>query len=101
MTRLLPATLALLASSVLAGQTTGGVNWIDPLNYTKPVFVPVTVPDEATVANKYYVDFSSGSGAACTQAAPCKDVSAVSGKPGTTGGPADIYIKGSGRLSVT
>jgi hypothetical protein len=102
MIRLLPAALALVAGSVLAGQTAGGVNWIDPLkSYPKPRFVPLTVPDEATVTNKYYVDFTSGSGTACTQAAPCKDVTAVSGKPGTTGGPAYIYIKGTGRLNLT
>src|ERR1700741_1218364 len=101
MKRLLPAALALVCGSVLAGQTTGGVNWVEPLNYAKPQFVPLTVPDEATVANKYYVDFTGGSGTACTQAAPCKDLSAVSGKPGTTGGPAYIYLKGSGRLNLT
>src|SRR3954452_23632458 len=99
---LLPAPLLLLVcASVLAGQTTGGVNWLDSLKYEKPQFFPLTVPDEAIVANKYYVDLTGGSGTACTQVAPCKDLSIVAGKPGTTGGPAYIYMKGSGRLNLT
>lgn len=88
-------------SSTFAAQTTGGVNWIDQLNYTKPQFYPLIVPDEASVSNKYYVDFTNGSGTVCSQSAPCKDISNVAGKAGTTGGPAYIYLKGSGRLNLT
>ncbi len=75
-------------------QTTGGVNWLDPLQYTKPQFIPLTVPDEATCPNKYYVDHVNGSGSTCSQASPCKTVQTVCGKTGTTGGPAYIYVKG-------
>src|SRR5689334_15620630 len=89
-------TLLVLSPSALADQTTGGVNWLDPLGYTKPRFMPITVPTEASVTNKWYVDLSTGSGTACTQASPCSWTS-VAGKAGVgTGGPAYIYIKGSG-----
>ena len=30
------------------------------LTYTKPTFMPLAVPDESGVANKYYVDMSNG-----------------------------------------
>ena len=83
-----------------AAQTTGGVNWIDTLGYSKPAFYPINVPDEASCPNKYYVTLSGGSGTTCSQASPCA-LSGISGKPGTTGGPAYIYIKGNGTLSLT
>lgn len=80
-------------------QTTGGVNWLDPLQYQKPAFVSIAVPDEATVVNKYYVDMSAGSGSTCSQSSPCASIDNVIGKPGTTGGPAYIYIRGTGDWS--
>lgn len=106
--------LALLLFPVLAqaALTTGGVNWLDSSStytvgnftytygYTKPQFYPITVPDEAGVANKYYVDLSNGSGATCSEGSPCRSLSAVSGKTGTTGGPAYIYVKGTGELGA-
>lgn len=96
------AVLALgLNHSAYAAQTTGGISWIDPLAYSKPRFYPLTVPDEAAVTNKYYVNLSSGSGSTCSQAAPCRNITDVAGKAGTTGGPAYIYLKGAGRMVVT
>jgi len=80
-------------------QTTGGVNWLDPLEYTKPAFVPITVPDEASCPNKYYVNMSGGSGSTCSQASPCGSIDNVMGKTGTKGGPAYIYVRGSGQWS--
>jgi hypothetical protein len=78
-------------------QTTGGINWLDPLPYAKPAFVPIAVPDESTVANKYYVDLANGSGTACTQASPC-GISGIAGKPGMSGGPAYVYLRGTGSM---
>ena len=66
----------------------------------KPGFVPVAVPDETTVSNKYYIDMTSGGGSACSQSAPCTNISAVYGKAGTTGGPAYIYVKGTGSVAL-
>lgn len=86
---------------VHSAQTSGNVNWIDQASYTKPQFYPITVPDEANNSYKYYVDFTNGSGTTCSQSSPCKDISNVYGKPGTAGGPAYIYLKGSGRLNLT
>lgn len=80
-------------------ETTGGVHWLDPLGYTKPAFIPITVPDEAGVTNKYWVNMSGGSGSACSMVAPCAGIDNVMGKPGTTGGPAYVYVKGSGQWS--
>jgi hypothetical protein len=73
------------------------VNWLDPLSYPKPRPISVAEPNESSVANKYWVDLSGGSGSNCSQASPCA-LSAVSGKPGTTGGPAYIYVKGTGAI---
>jgi hypothetical protein len=97
-----------VASLVLAGivgstqnatadQTTGGVNWLDPLGYTKPAFYSLTVP--APGANQYWVDLAGGSGTACTTGAPCSWAT-VQGKPGTRGdgGGAYIYIKNTGPI---
>ena len=90
----------LISLGASAAQTTGGVNWLDPLGYQKPAFYPITVPDEATVANKYYIDQQSGSGSTCSQVSPCA-WSGLSGKPGTTGGPAYVYVRGNARLNLT
>jgi hypothetical protein len=78
-------------------QTTGGVNWLDPLSYTKPAFYPLTLPTPG--ANKYWVDLGVGSGTACTSSAPCSWAGAQ-GKPGThgDGGGAYIYIRNSGAI---
>lgn len=95
---LIVLTMLFIPCIIYAAQTTGGVNWIDPLQYTKPAFYPITVPDEATCPNKYYVNLSGGSGSTCSHASPCA-LSGLSGKPGLSGGPAYIYIKGTGRLT--
>lgn len=92
---------ASIASVSHAELTTGGVSWLDPTPYAKPRFFPINVPTEGSVGNKYYVDMSQGSGSTCSQAAPCASITAVSGKPGTSGGPAYIYLKGSGYLNLT
>ena len=81
--------------SVFADQTTGGVNWLDPLGYAKPAFRPLTVPTPG--ANQYWVDLAGGSGTTCTATSPCSWAS-VQGKPGTQGGGAVIYIKNSGPI---
>lgn len=77
------------------------VNFLDSLTYTKPPCYQVSVPDEASVSNKYYVNFTSGSGSTCSQGSPCGDISSVGGKAGTSGGPAVIYVKGNGYLNLT
>jgi hypothetical protein len=76
------------------------VNWLDPLNYQKPIAVDIVMPNEATVTNKYYVDMGGGSGSTCSQASPCANIDNVIGKPGTTGGPAYVYVRGTGGLSL-
>jgi hypothetical protein len=82
---------------VAADQTTGGVNWLDPLAYTKPAFYPLTLPTPG--AHQYWVDLAAGSGTACTSAGPCSWTT-VQGKPGThgDGGGAYIYIKNGGSI---
>lgn len=77
------------------------VNFADPLGYAKPRCFSVTLPDEATVANQYWVDMSNGSGSTCSESSPCASIEDVSGKPGTSGGPAYIYLKGDGYLHLT
>lgn len=94
------AALFFISSGALAAQTSGGVNWLEPLKYEKPQFVPITVPDEATVGNKYWVNMSGGSGSSCTQSSPCANIDNVVGKAGTAGGPAYVYVKGTGNLSL-
>lgn len=92
---LLPALLGLLAvGAARAETTTGGVTWLDSLSYTKPAFYPITVPTEASVSNKYYVDFTSGSGTTCSSGSPCGSLSSVAGKAGMSGGPAYVYVRG-------
>ncbi len=87
-------TLLLLLPAVA---NAASVNWLDPLAYQKPFAAVVAEPVEATVTNKYWVDLSSGSGTACSKTSPCS-IGSVVGKPGTTGGPAYIYIRGSGSI---
>jgi hypothetical protein len=80
-------------SSAIADQTTGGVNWLDPLAYRKPAFVSITVPSSAVAT--YYIDGGGGSdGGACSQSNPCKYLANLCGKAGMTGGPVFVYIKG-------
>src|SRR3954467_12732643 len=80
-------------SSAIADQTTGGVNWLDPLAYRKPAFVSITVPSSAVAT--YYIDGTSGSdGGACSQTSPCQFFANLCGKAGMTGGPVFVYIKG-------
>lgn len=95
--RVYAARLVALVPLALPAIAHAQVNWLDPLGYTKPRAVTVSEPNESTVANKYWVDLGSGSGSSCTQSAPCA-LSAVSGKAGTTGGPAYIYLRGSGAI---
>ena len=87
-----------------AGGTRAGecnVQFADPLGYPKPRCLSLLLPDAAGVSNTYYVDMTNGSGSSCTQAAPCKSLSDVTGKPGTNGGPAIIHLKGDGYLQLT
>ena len=70
--------------SIIAVNASAQVNWLDPLQYQKPTFVPVSMPDEASTPYKYYVDFQNGSGTSCTQANPFNSLNNVLGKPGTT-----------------
>jgi len=93
--------ISTVQSVAYADTTSGGVNWLDPLAYTKPAFYPIVLPNEATTGNKYYVDMSNGSGSTCSQTAPCSSINSVAGKPGTNGGPAYIYMKGTGYLSLS
>jgi hypothetical protein len=99
--------LALLPLLAEGETTTGGVSWLEDeagaeqLDYTKPQFYPITVPTESGVSNKYYVDMTSGGGSTCSSGSPCANVSDVSGKAGTSGGPVYIYLKGNGRLNLT
>ena len=81
-----------------ADVTTGGVNWLDPLGYTKPAFYPLTLPTPGV--NQYWVNLSGGSGSGCTSGTPCS-WSSIAGKAGTTGsgGGAYIYIQGTGSMS--
>jgi hypothetical protein len=92
--------LLLLTGTARAETTSGGVTWLDTLGYTKPAFYPITVPDEASTANKYYVNLSAGSGTTCSQASPCGSFASVAGKTGMTGGPAYVYVKGTGTAGV-
>lgn len=89
---------SLLAS--IGNASAVSVNWLDPLGYPKPLAVDIAMPSEVSVANKYYVDLSGGSGTTCSSAAPCGSLRSIMGKPGTTGGPAYIYIRGSGNVST-
>lgn len=82
--------------SITSSAVAATVNWLDPLNYSKPRPVDIAMPDEASVTNKYYVDMDNGSGTTCSQANPCSDLNNVVGKPGTTGGPAYVYVRGTG-----
>jgi hypothetical protein len=92
--RLSLAALALLPS--ICGAAT--VNWLDTLNYQKPAPLVVNEPSEST-NNKYWIDLTSGSGSTCSQASPCGSMDSVLGKTGLNGGPAIIYVKGTGSYS--
>lgn len=102
MRNILIALLVLLFSApAWADQTSGGVNWQDSMSYQKPAFYPITIPSAASVgSNIYYVDQASGSGTTCSEASPC-GWSGLSGKAGTTGGPAYIYLQGNARLVLS
>ena len=90
---LLSSVLSLLTAHLALGaQTTGGVNWLDPLAYQKPAFVSITEPDNPVAT--YYIDGTSGSGSTCSSGSPCKFFSDLCGKTGMTGGPVYVYIKG-------
>ena len=99
-------TRAALALSLLLGLTLGegavaeSVNWLDPAGYQKPHPITLNKPDEATIANKYWIDLSAGSGSTCSQSSPCGSFDSVIGKTGTNGGPAIIYVKGTGDMSL-
>ncbi|MBK8233919.1 MAG: right-handed parallel beta-helix repeat-containing protein [Deltaproteobacteria bacterium] len=88
------------ADGSTGGDTGGsdGLQWLDPLGYAKPPLVDIAEPDEATTANKYYVDLAAGAGDECSEAAPCLAFADLVGKPGTTGGPAYVYVRGRGQL---
>jgi hypothetical protein len=89
---------AVMSPATLTGAV-ATVNWLDTSLYQKPAPVDLNKPNEATVSNKYWIDLSSGSGSTCSQSSPCKSFDDVLGKPGTTGGPAVIYVKGTGSMS--
>jgi hypothetical protein len=82
------------------GGQAGAIHWTDPLDYQKPAPLAVAMPDEASVANKYYLDFSNGGGTACSEAAPCNALRSLIGKPGIAGGPAYVYVRGSGQFFI-
>ncbi len=94
------------AESASSGCT---VNWLDTLAYKKPVCIDLSKPTQETDLSHctseggttpcWWVDLSSGSGSTCTQASPCDSMDDVIGKAGTTGGPAIIYVKGTGGMS--
>jgi hypothetical protein len=75
------------------GYTTNGVNWKDPLQYTKPAFAAIRVPN---CVNTYYIDLSASSSGSGTTASPFNSFSSLSGKAGMSGGPACVYVKGTG-----
>ncbi len=85
----------------MSEQTSGGVTFADTLGYTKPQFYPITVPTEADVTNKYYVDLTSGSGTLYTQANPGLTLEGLEGKTGMNGGPAYVYVKGSAKFDIS
>ena len=89
MFRYLLLSISLFSASALADTTTGGIIWKDALGYTKPGFVPITVPNEAS-ATKYYIDLNSGGGSTCSSASPCSAFSALVGKAGMSTGPAYV-----------
>jgi hypothetical protein len=76
------------------------VNWLDTAGYQKPPAVAINKPDEATVANKYWIDLSAGSGSTCSQSSPCSSFDSILGKAGTNGGAAILYVKGTGDMSL-
>lgn len=88
------ATATIINDDVALGCT---VNWLEPLSYTEPVCIPVTVP--SSVSNTYWVDLSGGTGSTCSQASPCDSFADLSGK--TTSGGARVHVKGNGRLDIT
>jgi hypothetical protein len=90
---------AAMSPATLTGAGVATVNWLDTAAYQKPQPVPLNGPNEASVTNKYWIDLSSGGGSTCSQSSPCKSFDDVLGKPGTTGGPAVIYVKGTGGMS--
>ena len=89
-------------SSAYADQTVGGVNWLDPLSYQKPAFVPITIP---TIVTNYYIDLTSGSDSGTCGTGtgnPCKTLRglvdrSLSGLRGNTSdGAAAVNIRGAG-----
>ena len=99
------AILLVAPSFAVAESTTGGVAFLDPLGYTKPAFISLTVPDEASAQYKYYVDMSAPTNidnGSCSFSNPCRTITSVSGKTGTNGSASVyIYLKGNGRLNIT
>lgn len=89
--------IALFAFLGVAPAFAAYVNWLDSANYQKPA--PLVVTEPTGVTNNWYVDLASGSGTACTQGSPCAWSQVTSMAGVNTGGPANIYIKGSGGLS--
>lgn len=87
-----------VTATIIDDDTTGVVNFLDPLTYTKPRYYDVAVPNEASSPNKYYALLSGGSGTTCSQAVPCAFTS-VCGK--STAGGAYVYLKGNGRISIS
>lgn len=95
MKTILAAIVFCMSSWAFADTTTGGVNWLDPLTYQKPAFVPITVPNCGGATPNYFVDIGSGSGTTCSSGSPCA-LTGLGGKPGMSGGPACVWLRGTG-----
>lgn len=85
----------LVNSTLLQISNVAVVNWADAGAYVKPIALLVAEP--TGVSNNYYLDLTSGSGTTCSQVSPCATFGALSGKAGINGGPANIYVKGTGQ----
>jgi hypothetical protein len=79
-----------------AATTSGGVNWQDSLQYTKPAFYPIIVPD--TCVNTYYINLDAGSNGSGTSGSPFNSFGSLAGKAGMSGsgGPSCVYLRGTG-----
>jgi hypothetical protein len=86
--------LSLIILLGLSASASAQVNWQDTHGHDLPEYVSVNMPDEGAVSNKYWIDFTAGSGSTCSQGSPCDAVADLAGKAGISGGPAIVYIKG-------
>lgn len=99
MKKIIPSIFVILffLNNIAFGElTSGGINWIDPLGYEKPEFVSIVVPDEASCPNKYYINLNAASNGSGTSSSPFNSFGSLSGNPGMSGGPAYVYVRGTG-----